>query len=82
MRSAILCLLYEERSVDAQPIDTAPRDETFVLLYFPDAESGWKVGFWSEKYQNWYESECSSHALTDWDDRPTHWAPLPKTPTR
>jgi hypothetical protein len=63
-----------------QPIETAPRDETAVLLYFPGSweTDGVRVGWWHEGA--WYEHEWSSNPMTDFYEEPTHWMPLPHPP--
>lgn len=56
-----------------QPIESAPKDGTAVLLYDPTTESGGFVfeGAWEN---GWYD-------YGDWFDRtPTHWIPLPSPP--
>lgn len=55
-----------------QPIETAPKDGTFVLLYSP-------ILFGEQMVVAYYE-------LGRWNDlmgrvpQPTHWMPLPKAP--
>lgn len=53
-----------------QPIETAPRDETWVLTW--DAESGHGLG----RY-------CALFAMAECDpwSGATHWMPLPDPPT-
>ena len=58
-----------------QPIETAPRDGTRILLYFPAMDKGerifagpfahgmWQIGVWFARPPN-----------------PTHWQPLPPPP--
>lgn len=68
-----------------QPIETAPKDGTVVLLAGPEFEHGCVIAFWSdpsvgdttEEDAGWYESESDSHRLFG---TPTHWMPLPATP--
>lgn len=67
-----------------QPIETVPKDETWVLLYFPDftwaAEAnGVILAFWSNDGHGWFDSEAASNAL-DEEHQPTHWMPLPEPP--
>jgi hypothetical protein len=73
---------------DWRPIATAPKDETFVLLYFPDMNRPWQaeadgrvIGFWSEKYREWYHSEAAGNSLSEYA-HPTHWMPLPEPPKK
>lgn len=63
-----------------QPIATAPRDETVVILCCPDAEFGAVIGFWSEEYSDWYDSEAASHKVSVLYGDPTHWRHLPDLP--
>lgn len=61
-----------------QPIETAPKDGTFVLLF---TACGCIEGFWS--YGEWEQSVCAAsydmaHAYIEC--RPTHWMPLPPPP--
>lgn len=68
-----------------QPIETAPRDGTVVLLFMPDArDPGIDVGFWSE-----WTIEKIGEEGAEWadpwshlaiDTEPTHWLPIPKPP--
>lgn len=70
-----------------QPIETAPKDETVVLLWCPQS---WdtdfvRVGWWFEaesphEDSGWYDDEAASHPLTDLYGEPTHWMPLPEPP--
>jgi hypothetical protein len=65
------------------PIETAPKDGTPVILFFPN--NYWRtdlpvaLGFGSE--DGWYEGEADSHSMTAFGSQPTHWMPLPKPPT-
>lgn len=64
-----------------QPIETAPKDETWVLLY-GDYMGEPKVvcAFWSDGWSDgmsdpgWSESECASNTVTAFGWEPTHWA--------
>ena len=66
-----------------QPIETAPKDGTGVLGYFPELKgyvapqefipmhwSGWGGGIWC--------NSTSGHNLLS--AKPTHWMPLPTPP--
>ena len=73
-----------------QPIETAPRDETEVLVmymhidtqivhngFYASEADGWEpqdVGWWT-----YLHSEVSRIKLDDWMT-PTHWMPLPAPP--
>ncbi len=56
-----------------QPIDTAPKDRTRVLLFVPPY--GVSTGHYSQEFGKW-----SCHSLLNKDAVPTHWMPLPTPP--
>jgi len=58
-----------------QPIATAPKDGTPVLLWWPHWSRQAIVG-WVDKFGRW----ASEIALSEGTD-PTHWMPLPVPPT-
>jgi len=63
-----------------QPIETAPKDGTNILVFENDNESDAEV-----MIANYYGG--NGHWSISWDDRgieinPTHWMPLPKPPTK
>lgn len=67
-----------------QPIETAPRDETEILLFHADAarwpysDSGMVIGFSSTvSAVYWFQYEFDSHHI---HPSPTHWMPLPQPP--
>jgi hypothetical protein len=63
-----------------RPIETAPKDETTVLLHCPQSwdTEGLRVGWWHDGH--WYDDESASHPLTDLYGEPTHWMPAPPPP--
>ena len=61
-----------------QPISTAPRDGTRVLLYDQhDPGSGFArvVGAWDPKWKRWFSIPGS------YTKRPSHWMALPPPPS-
>lgn len=62
-----------------QPIETAPKDGTRVLLFVPPY--GASTGHyraqhnWGETASNWY-----AHSVLNKEAEPTHWMPLPPPP--
>lgn len=63
-----------------QPIETAPRDGTPVLLLFDDGlmEVGRHYGHEADHHNGWWSNDG-----LDYDyglDNPTHWMPLPEPP--
>ena len=62
---------------DWQPIETAPRDWSDVLLYVPDLASDWRhvcEGYYDADEAIWRSPVFLSV-------KPTHWMPLPEPPT-
>lgn len=69
-----------------QPIETAPKDGTHILLYVPadsadHAPEAMVTGFWYALYSEWdlvmawgYEAESQVYG------EPSHWTPLPPPP--
>jgi len=71
----ILALLDKEIDGGWQPIDTAPKDGTRVLLY--DPYNGVGDGYYCNI--RWWHYECGDDWYSEeWN--PTHWMPLPTTP--
>lgn len=73
-----------------QPIDTAPKDGTRILLFLPDYNVRIWIGDWysSKQIRNGavvYEREgWSIGTMPMWGDnepKPTWWAPLPEEPS-
>lgn len=57
-----------------QPISTAPKDGTIILLYIPRAFTyPTKPGYWWKQHGYW--RAYGPDAI-----RPTHWMPLPEPP--
>lgn len=61
-----------------QPIDSAPKDGTFILLFTPS-------GIVECRYEDsWEPQGCYStydgHGCVALNDTPTHWMPLPTPP--
>jgi hypothetical protein len=66
-----------------QPIDTAPKDGTVVIL--ADVHSVW-TGFWHNGkdnywgFEGWYEEDQRANILTAKPSPATDWMPLPSPP--
>lgn len=61
-----------------QPIETAPKDGTSILLY---TAYGVVEGFWG--WSEWQQTViCSNYDMssTCFECQPTHWMPLPNPP--
>jgi hypothetical protein len=80
-----------------QPIDTAPKDGTSVLIFIPDTKYGGKydsvtISRWYVHYMN---GQPNPRRKPEWEQKdmyagmgsyqgpiyPTHWMPLPTPPT-
>jgi hypothetical protein len=69
-----------------QPIETAPRDGTRVLLWHPRALARgenvivgwWLIDDWWTSHNCWLNDRDPD---SDFDLAPTHWQPLPSPPT-
>lgn len=69
-------MLKAERSaINWQPIETAPRDGTDILVFQPQ---------YGECFCAFYNSGCwwQFSLLHVLKDEPTHWMPLPEPPTQ
>lgn len=67
-----------------QPIETAPKDGTHILLFCPNDEPQIVVGYWlhdgSEIWDGWaFADEALSDIEPD-GPNPTHWKEKPDTP--
>jgi hypothetical protein len=64
-----------------QPIETAPKDERYILAYFGNSKK-WPLAI-AIAYQ---PSGCGSYRDASDDvyfsTKPTHWMPLPEKPSR
>ena len=69
-----------------QPIETAPKDGTEVLLYQPrGAFKPWKgrIRDWAVNIGYWHQPGNPEHPgywMGNRQMRPTHWMPLPEPP--
>lgn len=57
-----------------QPIETAPKDDEFVLLWCADVSETAIVGYWG--HRRWEFAHCDSYPF-----EPTHWMPVPDPPS-
>jgi hypothetical protein len=77
---------WNTRADDWQPIDTAPKDGTMLLLWSMGIHLGsWRVddGYSGDKEPSWFDNSCDSfttgYSATPLN--PTHWKHLPEPPT-
>jgi hypothetical protein len=77
--------------MDWLPIETAPRDGSSIIVGY-DYAGRWivHVAFWDDKFPTAGDDECGwssyitnsiTDVLLDGPRAPTHWLPLPTTPT-
>lgn len=75
-------LAQQLAALEWQPIESAPKDETRILGFFPGAPEWYdfSVICWSDSDSDWWG--CSPAAAGVCGDRhqPTHWRPLPEPP--
>jgi hypothetical protein len=62
---------------DWQPIETAPKDGTRILVW--DSYDDETVVFWSSSVKDWRLNVAGSYAEDDCHTF-THWMPLPEPP--
>ena len=66
-----------------QPIETAPRDGTFIIIAAPSGYSSvsmrCEIGHYVEDYKQPWRNH-SNDAFEDGGYSPTHWLPLPRLP--
>jgi len=58
-----------------QPIETAPRDGTRIILFRPNWVESMAIGFYYASYEQW----TVIYAGVEFCDV-THWMPLPESP--
>ncbi len=61
-------------TLDWQPIETAPRGETFILACRAGSEIAGVLGWDEDHGWYWYNDMFQPRVI------PTHWMPLPKPP--
>ena len=62
-----------------QPIETAPRDGTEILLFDADTDPTIYVGGYDYDGRYWFYSELLAQDVVG-EATPTHWMPLPEPP--
>ena len=63
-----------EAANEWQPIETAPKGDTDIILAY--SLEGMDIAWWSEGQNDWLTLETGTYLA----DRPTHWQPLPTPP--
>jgi len=73
-----------------KPIETGPKDGTYVLLFYPTYKLHVRIGNYEkrEEFVNGklkYSKEhwkCDVMSMPGCDPQPTHWMPLPEPPEK
>jgi len=73
-----------------QPIETAPKDATSVLIYLPKGRRPVCEAFWATPWEDAPEDQCfwmtpmglAGRGYTILPKAVTHWMPLPPPPTK
>jgi hypothetical protein len=63
---------------DWQPIETAPKDGTLVLVYVAGSQNPYAFGQWDTEYRLWRQVEHARDFIIDAE--PTLWMPIPEPP--
>jgi hypothetical protein len=63
-----------------QPIETAPKDGTNILLWWPMQFHCALTGHWANKWNPWIGWKVSGWSHDMFKTEPTHWMPLPNPP--
>jgi hypothetical protein len=66
-----------------QPIETAPKDGTRILAYWPDIYANSSAVQCETWWGPWGNSKSTWQTVWEWADGPncpTHWMPLPEPP--
>lgn len=82
LRARITAALAEKDDGGWLPIESAPKDGTYILVYCGDdfqAVCYWSDSIWATKGGAWIYDECRSDTV---ELQPTHWQPLPPLPER
>ena len=89
VRSAIEALAKDAEARGWQPIDTAPKDGTSVLVYPPtwNGRSAAIAKWESDKYAKkprpfWRRDDDMGRVTISRERSPTHWMPLPLSPDK
>jgi hypothetical protein len=80
------CKMYKSR-LEWQPIETAPKDGTYLLLNtrYSEIVIGWfGKDLNIENYNGWLYGDGDGYSTGYYYNpiNPTHWMPLPKPPTQ
>lgn len=67
------------------PIESAPKDGTFIILYASHNEPPVSIGYYEDDGELWAGAASQVWWMVEADImpsacRPTHWMPLPKPP--
>lgn len=68
-----------------QPIETAPKDGSSILLYLPAPWDRVELAYWFAHWENWQSQGDKPDTVRDeycgiGSELPTHWMPIPSAP--
>lgn len=75
LQEAVVCC--DKCFPEWQPIETAPKDGTRVLLF----SGAWFTGYYAHSRYKWDPGKWRSDEYPDLTN-PTHWMPLPQAPEK
>jgi hypothetical protein len=83
LEAEVARLTQEQESRGWRPIETAPKDGSAVLVYFPDigvCEVLWSTQVFEDGFWSVSDNKFEDRPLRGWSTEPTHWMPLPDPP--
>ncbi len=60
-----------------QPIETAPKDGTEILVVYPRQGGVMQLVYWRHHYRSWMSK---GETVSGLETNATHWMPLPEPP--
>jgi hypothetical protein len=83
LEAEVARLTQEQESRGWRPIETAPKDGSAVLVYFPDigvCEVLWSTQVFEDGFWSVSDNKFEDRPLRGWSTEPTHWMPVPDPP--
>ena len=74
--SGPICLRCNPLAQSWQPIETAPKDGTQIIIAVAGDEYEPSWAWWSDRHRAWF----IPHTSIAYQMEPTHWMPLPPPP--
>jgi len=67
--------------IEWRTMETAPKDGTNILLWWPEQFHCPLTGHWADKWNPWIGWKVTGWSHGKFITSPTHWRPLPSPPT-